>query len=105
MAKQRINAWRFSGIFSLGIYILLYFIFWDFYVPFKWIIDIPDWHWSSRLGLLMVIVSYIYLMYFCPWHERPWDHECQNTKLNFKFAQACFFAFMGLLTLLAGFGA
>jgi len=68
MKEQRKTAWKISAGISIGIYLLIFFTYWDYFIPFEWVLDIPDWHPTRRLGLVIFTVCYVWLMYFYDWY-------------------------------------
>lgn len=45
------------------IYLIISFVIWDFYNPFQWIIDIPDYKTEERAGILTGFVVYYAILY------------------------------------------
>lgn len=45
------------------IYLSIYFIMWDFYFPFKWILQIPNFTVFQRLILLSCMILYGFIIY------------------------------------------
>ena len=58
---------KLVGKVSLVIHILTYlaivWVKWDFYIPFKWVLDIPIMEAKERGGILTVFVFYYMVLF------------------------------------------
>ena len=61
--KILIKQQKFNIALLAIIYLLSVFINWSFYLPFKWILDIPTWSNSARGIFLFMLALYVTIQF------------------------------------------
>lgn len=72
----------FNTLLATFIYLCVYFVTWDFIVPFAWVLDIPSWTKDDRLKLLLGWLTYfiVTLIFFYTLTHQKSDINTENQK-------------------------